>query len=341
MADSDKNIVITPFRGATSQPNIVFTGQGNDPITVRVLDGTTGTGLTAGGALSFEGSAGQLFSVVNRLGTGSIFSVNDISGIPSLDVDASGRIHMAAFTGFIGIGLTAPTEKLDISGSLRVRNVAKFDSGISASNGMTLTGDLRITDIQRVGGSGVLNIYNSSGSRIHMGDYDGSANSTFIFLRDATSLLYLSNPYGEIAIGDPLGVDSGSYISYSSNDGELNLLNSSIVGAKIISSDAYQLSSSGIKSLTGTTYTFLSADNGKVITHNNASGCTFTVPSGLAVGFSTTVIRLNSTGKVAFIPASGVTLNSYAGFTALSGQHASASLISYQNNVYNLSGNLI
>jgi len=132
MADSDKNILITPNRGATSQPSVVFTGQGNDPITVRVLDGTTGTGLTAGGALSFEGSAGQLFSVVNRLGTGSIFSVNDISGIPSIDVDASGRIHMAAFTGFVGIGLTAPSQKLHVSGNALV-------TGDIALNGGTLS----------------------------------------------------------------------------------------------------------------------------------------------------------------------------------------------------------
>jgi hypothetical protein len=341
MADSDKNIVITPFCGATSQPNIVFTGQGNDPITVRVLDGTTGTGLTAGGALSFEGSAGQLFSVVNRLGTGSIFSVNDISGIPSIDVDANGTIELAPFTGYVGIGLTLPTEKLDISGSLRVRNLAKFDSGISASDGMTLTGTLRVSVIQHPLGVGNMSIYNSPNARIYIGDADSAGQSTFLYLRDSTAEFQLSNPYGSILIGDPNSVESGSYISYNAEDAELNLSGgNSIVGVGRIVSDAYQLSSSGIKVLTGTTYQFIASDSGIVITHNNASGCTFTVPSGLAVGFSTTVIQLNSTGNVSFIPASGVTLNSYSGFTALSGQHASASLISYATNVYNLAGNL-
>jgi len=341
MADSDKNIVITPFRGATSQPNIVFTGQGNDPITVRVLDGTTGTGLTAGGALSFEGSAGQLFSVVNRLGTGSIFSVNDISGIPSIDVDANGTIEFAPFTGYVAIGLTLPTEKLDISGSLRVRNLAKFDSGICASNGMTLNGVLRVSEIQHSAGSGTMQIYNSSSARVVIGDFDGAANSTFIFLRDATSVLDISNPYGAISIGDPNSVDSGSYISYNPGTAQLDLSGgNSIVGVGRIVSDAYQLSSSGIKVLTGTTYTLLSADAGTILTFNNGSAITVTIPTALPVGFSCTAIQLGA-GQVGFTRASGVTLNSYGNQFKLIGQHAAATITEYAADTVNLSGNLI
>jgi len=134
MADSDKNIIITPNRGQTSQPSIVFTGQGNDPITLRILDGATGTGLTAGGALSFEGSEGQLFSVVNRLGTGSIFSVNNISGIPSIDVDANGTISMASFDGNVGIGLTLPTEKLHVLGNVQAEKYTETSNQIRVTN---------------------------------------------------------------------------------------------------------------------------------------------------------------------------------------------------------------
>jgi hypothetical protein len=138
MANSDKNILITPFVGGITQPNIIFTGQGNDPITLKVLDGVTGTGITQGGAISFEGSAGQLFSIVNRLGTGSIFSVNDISGIPSIDVDANGTIELAPFTGYVGIGATLPSEKLDVIGNLKVSgnyigNVVRNFNGITGA----------------------------------------------------------------------------------------------------------------------------------------------------------------------------------------------------------------
>ena len=150
MANSDKNILITPHVGGITQPNIVFTGQGNDPITLRVLDGVTGTGVTSGGALSFEGSAGQLFSIVNRLGTGSIFSVNDISGIPSIDVDANGTIEFAPFTGYVGIGTTAPTEKLDIVGNIKVSgnyigNVIRTINGLTAAVNIAAGSNITIT----------------------------------------------------------------------------------------------------------------------------------------------------------------------------------------------------
>lgn len=111
MANSDKNILISPNRGQTAQPSIVFTGQGNDPISLKVLDSTVG-------AISLEGSAGQLFSVTDNLTTGSIFSVNDVSGMPSIDVDANGTIELAPFGGNVGVGTTNPATRLHVSGVL-------------------------------------------------------------------------------------------------------------------------------------------------------------------------------------------------------------------------------
>jgi hypothetical protein len=55
-------------------------------------------------SLSFEGTAGQLFSISDGLAFGTIFSVNDISGMPSIEVDASGLIKFGEYDGFIGIG---------------------------------------------------------------------------------------------------------------------------------------------------------------------------------------------------------------------------------------------
>lgn len=97
MANADKNIVITPRIGSTTaQPTIVFTGQNASPITLRVTDD---------GALSWEGSAGQLFSISNNL-TGTLFSIGDISGLPLLEVtDSPAIVTYAPITGAAGATL--------------------------------------------------------------------------------------------------------------------------------------------------------------------------------------------------------------------------------------------
>lgn len=79
-------------------------------ITVSMLDS---------GALSFSGSAGQLFSITDSL-TGTIFGVNDISGVPSIEVDDDGTIRFAEFDGNVLIGTNTDNgvDKLQIEGSI-------------------------------------------------------------------------------------------------------------------------------------------------------------------------------------------------------------------------------
>lgn len=109
MANSYKDIIITPNRANTADPKIEFRGA-NSSVNTAI---TVQTYPTSNGTLSFEGSAGQLFSITNDL-TGSIFSVNDVSGIPSIEVFANGQINMAQYGGNVsiwgntGIGTSSP-----------------------------------------------------------------------------------------------------------------------------------------------------------------------------------------------------------------------------------------
>lgn len=113
--------------------------------------------------------------------------------------------------------------------------LVRFTAGISAAGGITFNSNVTINSantliastIQSEVGKNQLDIANTSNSRVAIGDYDGAANSTFIFLRDATSILNISNPFGEISIGDPNGVDTGVYISYAGGQLSGNI-NSSI-----------------------------------------------------------------------------------------------------------------
>jgi len=96
MANSDKNIVITPNIGQAGLPTLALTGQGNVPISLRVLDDSFGT-------LSFQTSSGtQLFSINNST-TGSIFSINDLSGLPVIDVSSEGNVDLAPYGGSVRV----------------------------------------------------------------------------------------------------------------------------------------------------------------------------------------------------------------------------------------------
>ena len=117
MADSDKNIRITTSKNKTTFPKIVFTGSsaGSSVITLEVLDDNT---------VSFTSNEGQIFSLDSNLSTGTIWSVNDISGYPLLRADvgaaAGATIRIAEGLGNVGIGETNPIHKFNVKGALAI-----------------------------------------------------------------------------------------------------------------------------------------------------------------------------------------------------------------------------
>ena len=77
---------------------------------------------------------------------------------------------------------------------------------------------------------------------------------------------------------------------------------------------------------TGTTYTLLSSDNGKVVTLENGSAITLTVPAGLSAGFNCMIVQ-KGLGVVTITPANTVTVTNRSGGTKTGGQNAIVSLI--------------
>lgn len=70
MANSDKNILITPNRNLSGLPEISFTGAGNSSLTLTIPDSTTGT-------LEFRSGINTVFSVDSNISSGSLFSVTN------------------------------------------------------------------------------------------------------------------------------------------------------------------------------------------------------------------------------------------------------------------------
>ena len=107
----------------TTQDSITFNSPASDSITATMLDG---------GTLSFSGTSGQLFSISDSM-SGTIFSVNDVSGIPSIEVDDDGTIRLAEFSGntLVGTDVDNGTDKLQVNGSV---SASSFTGDVEWSN---------------------------------------------------------------------------------------------------------------------------------------------------------------------------------------------------------------
>ena len=90
MANSDKNITITPNRGLSGFPELSFVGAGNSAINIEILDSSIGS-------LSFQSptsSPNQIFSIDGNLSSPTNFSVNDFHGYGLLQVNSNGNINL-------------------------------------------------------------------------------------------------------------------------------------------------------------------------------------------------------------------------------------------------------
>jgi len=149
---------------------------------------------------------------------------------------------------------------------------------------------------------------------------DSSTTNKFVTAADITNLGNLSGTN----TGDQ---DLSSYLqSVSAGD----LTDGNFDGTAIEGFDA------SINDQTGTTYTLVSGDNGKVVVLNNASAVTVTVPSGLGAGFNCSFVQKGA-GQVSF-SASGTTINNRQSHTKINAQYGVASLVAYVADTFVLAG---
>ena len=123
---NDKNFVVK--NGLTAQ-EVKFVDATN---TTSPTNTITASMLTSG-TLSFSGSAGQLFSITDDL-SGTIFAVNDVSGIPAIEVDDDGTIRFAESFGnvLIGTNVDDGTNKLQVTGNVKITGDLSVTGSIDA-----------------------------------------------------------------------------------------------------------------------------------------------------------------------------------------------------------------
>ena len=91
-----------------------------------------------------------------------------------------------------------------------------------------------------------------------------------------------------------------------------------------------------INDQTGTSYTLVAGDNGKVVVLDNAAAVAVTVPSGLGAGFNCSFVQKGA-GQVSF-SASGTTINNRQSHTKINDQYGVASVVAYAADTFVLAG---
>lgn len=107
--------------------------------------------------------------------------------------------------------------------------------------------------------------------------------------------------------------------------------------AKALQTNGYRLGAGGINAQTGTTYTLVAGDNGRVVTLNNAAAITVTVPASLGAGFSCSLIQIG-VGQVTVSAGAGVTINAPGGVSKTAVRYSAVTLLAIAADSLILSG---
>ena len=234
MANSDKNIVITPNTGTSSYPAISFTGSNASPITASVLDT---------GAVSFSATAGQLFSISDGL-SGTIYSVNDISGIPSIEVLDTGLVKINQYGGNTVFGSSSA-----IQNASSVNSKVSIQSGSATSTALILRGfassSVNLQEWQRSDGylQAYINQYGSFymggnlqvGSIVAIGSGTRGTEKVFILNDAAANVgLIIKGAASQSASLQQWQNSSGTVLSSFSSAGRLAINTSSDAGGRAL-----------------------------------------------------------------------------------------------------------
>jgi hypothetical protein len=184
--------------------------------------------------VSFQGEFNRLY-FYNDLSGGEVFFQPTI--VPASTITVSLPDYTTILAGLAGTqtftGINTFNALTNFPGGISAAgatftSLVRFNAGISAAGGITFNSDVTVnsSNILNVGSiqsnKAVLEIDTSrAASRVAMGDYTALGNATFIYLRNATRELQLSNPFGAITIGDSDGYNTGYFINYDATSGNL------------------------------------------------------------------------------------------------------------------------
>jgi len=183
------------------------------------------------------------------------------------------------------------------------------------------------TDLVKDGATAIANL--GSGIDTSMGDLKGGSSGQILSKASATDMDFTwvdANP------GDITGVTAGTGLTGGGTSGAVTVSFDYSVGNQMVEN-----------AQTGTTYTLVLTDAGKIVTCSNASAITLTVPPNSSVAFPTNSridLLQYGVGQVTIAAGSGVTIYSSGSKLKLTGQYSGATLWKKASDTWVLIGDI-
>ena len=109
MANSDKDILITPNRGQSNDPKIEFSGAtAGSASTITMIASSKADGQ---GVLDIQSSDSTSIAAFSELNTGSLISISDDSGVSRFEVNETGVVNASQNSGALGLPVGTTTER--------------------------------------------------------------------------------------------------------------------------------------------------------------------------------------------------------------------------------------
>lgn len=213
-----RDIRISPNLGTTASnqfPKIDFRGVSQSFISLKVDDD---------GSVVYTGTYGVLFNITDSK-DGLLHSVNDISGLPILQVYSNDYVQMGKWdkntlvvnSDKVGVGMTAPSYKLDVNSNnsnvFRLSAISTFNNSLIDSDGYSSSLSIRAATVAPVGGYNA-GVYLYSNVNTLRGSFNAESTTSVTTLESTGGYWLLLKHGSSESIG--LG-QGGNYIQFSTN----------------------------------------------------------------------------------------------------------------------------
>jgi hypothetical protein len=209
---------------------------------------------------------------------------------------------------------------------------------LTISRGQAGTGTAGVSGLSHTAGASVKHVLTSSDLIFFRNNASPVASFGFSGSTSGTTTVQATAVAGTNTLTLP-AVSNDTLVGKATTDTLTNkTLTSPVINGATIGTSIINLA---INAQTGTTYTPILADNGKLVTLSNASAITLTVPTNASVAYATGAqinIQAIGAGQVTVVGDTGVTVNGTG--TKLRAQWSAATIVKTATDTWTLIGDL-